>query len=285
MAAANKRKLEAEFSNQFEKKPHQEFEFSRSGVRAESTMIEELNDSEKIDKLLADERYDENSSDEDMDSILVDTIVSAVSERENSLAERLASLISELLKRDEEVKRLAGRNKELAEKLHQKDMENEELKICVTGNSIRIKKYKSAIIRMNETIQIKPSLPTPNSDNENDKEKKEAEEIRSADNTVSTNENKSKIKCRYEDKGSCKNKETCEYQHPKQICYAYSKFGRCQNSNRCQHRHPNGICHQWKKHNECSRGRSCRYCHPIISNKSNFLGNFIQGLFELRLLW
>ena len=73
----------------------------------------------------------------------------------------------------------------------------------------------------------------------------------------------SKIKCRFEDKDICHDKN-CRYFHPKRTCQQYSKIGSCDFENRCEHRHPRRICDDWLRYRRCNRGDSCYYRHPFV---------------------
>ena len=82
-----------------------------------------------------------------------------------------------------------------------------------------------------------------------------------------------KSKCKYEDKGKCKNGPKCLYIHPKQTCQEHGKLGSCQHRNVCQLRHPLKICFQWEKGEQCLRGDQCRFRHPLeLLRNKHFLG-------------
>ena len=102
------------------------------------------------------------------------------------------------------------------------------------------------------------------------------EVVQSPDNDNIPTEDKRrelKRKCKFEDKGKCKNGSKCLYVHPKQTCQEHGKLGLCQHKDVCQLRHPVKICFQWEKGEKCSRGDQCRFRHPLelLQNK-HFLG-------------
>ena len=75
-------------------------------------------------------------------------------------------------------------------------------------------------------------------------------------------------KCRYDDKGYCRNENRCKYQHFAQICEKFLTDGKCEARHRCQFRHPR-ICKYWKHSAEgCRREEMCKYLHQAINNKA-----------------
>ena len=75
-------------------------------------------------------------------------------------------------------------------------------------------------------------------------------------------------KCRYDDKGYCRNENRCKYQHFAQICEKFLTDGKCEARHRCQFRHPR-ICKYWKHSAEgCRREEMCKYLHQAIKKKA-----------------
>ena len=80
-------------------------------------------------------------------------------------------------------------------------------------------------------------------------------------------EGKPQKKCRYDDKGYCRNEDGCKYKHFGQICETFLKDAKCEARHRCQFRHPR-ICKYWKHSDEgCRRGEMCKYLHQTINRK------------------
>ena len=70
---------------------------------------------------------------------------------------------------------------------------------------------------------------------------------------------KSKTKCRYYNRGYCKEGESCDFLHPSEVCQEYVYNGSCPQRNRCQQRHPQS-CKFWEQ-GDCWRGETCAYLH------------------------
>ena len=91
------------------------------------------------------------------------------------------------------------------------------------------------------------------------------------------------MKCKYENRGNCRNGSSCDKAHPKTTCQSHSKLGSCPMQLQCDHRHPFGICYDWQTHGGCYRGDSCRNRHPVemaaqrASNSDPFLGHGSPG--------
>ena len=79
--------------------------------------------------------------------------------------------------------------------------------------------------------------------------------------TVNTRSTK---KCKYFNRGYCKNVELCPFSHPQEVCQEHLSSGKCSDYGSCQKRHPRE-CRYWKKH-ECFHGGSCLYLHQKIPN-------------------
>ena len=85
-------------------------------------------------------------------------------------------------------------------------------------------------------------------------------------------------KCRYESKGKCKEKQSCEFFHPKKTCQNFSKLGSCSTGNQCNFRHPIRICKEWQDKRECQWSDRCRFRHPLEHIQNPFLGLSVQNL-------
>ena len=92
--------------------------------------------------------------------------------------------------------------------------------------------------------------------------------------TKKSNENiqKKKRRCRYYNKGYCRNKIECEFQHVEKICQSFMLDKKCSDSE-CNDRHPKS-CKYWLRDTKgCFRGTTCKYLH-----RENERGKLIKGV-------
>ena len=75
-------------------------------------------------------------------------------------------------------------------------------------------------------------------------------------------ENKSLKKCRYFNRGHCKNKSECQFSHPSESCAIYLQEGICQEKP-CQSRHPK-VC-KWTKTETGCRRQDCDFLHVTLA--------------------
>ena len=68
-----------------------------------------------------------------------------------------------------------------------------------------------------------------------------------------------KIKCKFYNRGYCREKSECKFSHLNEICQQYHEFGGCEEGRGCKERHPNK-CKFWLK-GDCWRGENCLYLH------------------------
>ena len=68
-----------------------------------------------------------------------------------------------------------------------------------------------------------------------------------------------KIKCKFYNRGYCREKSECKFSHLNEICQQYYEFGVCEEGRGCKERHPNK-CKFWLK-GDCWRGENCLYLH------------------------
>ena len=267
----SKRKIEDEtLSESDRKKIHKELTFSRSEIEAESTLLDDPNKTEEIDKFVEDEGDSkEDGSDESITS-LVDTIVTCVNNLDDNTS-RTESLVESLKKelaiKKEEVTKLKELNRELSEKVRTADKQREEDKQKIT-------KYKKAIIKLNQIAQVKETLTSTLTTTHQESEKMEDNSKEVIEEEKEKEEShKERRKCRYEDKGKCRERDNCKFYHPRGTCKTFSSEGYCRRGWKCHFRHPNGVCHQWKNTGRCSRGHRCIFRHPgeLLQNR-NFLG-------------
>ena len=69
--------------------------------------------------------------------------------------------------------------------------------------------------------------------------------------------------CNFWNKGFCKEKNTCMYEHPKDDCYTHIKHGKCSDTS-CRNRHRD-VCKYWEK-GWCKRKDQCTYLHFHLSD-------------------
>ena len=84
-------------------------------------------------------------------------------------------------------------------------------------------------------------------------------------------------KCKYFSRGFCKQRETCQFIHPKSICESFLLESKCYSKN-CPFRHPKN-CRYWKNSPEgCKRGSLCQYLHRdhIVMSSSGATENTNQ---------
>ena len=70
---------------------------------------------------------------------------------------------------------------------------------------------------------------------------------------------KSRIRCKFMNKGFCKEGSSCDFAHPEEDCQEHCSSGSCPQERICPYRHPNK-CKFWISGN-CWRGPSCVYLH------------------------
>jgi hypothetical protein len=59
-------------------------------------------------------------------------------------------------------------------------------------------------------------------------------------------EKKSKVRCKFQNKGFCREGSSCEYSHHDENCLEYCSSGSCSQDPICQYRHPNK-CKFWMR--------------------------------------
>ena len=70
---------------------------------------------------------------------------------------------------------------------------------------------------------------------------------------------KNRPRCKYQNKGYCKQGQGCSFSHNSDICEEYLCSGSCNKGRVCHQRHPRK-CKHWFK-GKCWRGNSCAYLH------------------------
>ena len=74
------------------------------------------------------------------------------------------------------------------------------------------------------------------------------------------NENDIRKPCKFNNRGYCRGKESCQFFHAETICVIYRETGLCWKPI-CRERHPKTCRYS----GECYRGESCRYLHHELS--------------------
>ena len=65
-------------------------------------------------------------------------------------------------------------------------------------------------------------------------------------NQVNIKKGKGQIKCKYFNRGFCRETKTCQYFHPEILCQEYCETGTCSQGKSCEARHPHS-CRHWRK--------------------------------------
>ena len=214
------------------------------------------------------------------DKKLVDTVISIIIDDPVILKESIETLRQELREKSADVLRLKKENCDLYKKVIDLQTEKSELATASRRNSHDLKRYRKAIIALNRKTRIVPAEKSTEEDDniamsEETIEESTQREVTKEKVDTPTAENRMVMptkseckynkKCRYENKGLCKEKYTkCEYKHPVETCQEFSKNGKCQNLLSCPQRHPRGVCHEWKKTGKCKREDTCKFRHPRV---------------------
>ena len=72
-------------------------------------------------------------------------------------------------------------------------------------------------------------------------------------------------RCKFFNKGYCKQGERCSFVHPSKICPKHLESGKCLDFRSCLDRHPQE-CRFWKE-TTCYRGGTCLYLHKKVADK------------------
>ena len=68
-------------------------------------------------------------------------------------------------------------------------------------------------------------------------------------------------RCRYNNKGYCKYRNKCRFEHTTKVCEVFLKDGKCEDKRNCNNRHPKQ-CKYWTTDKErCHGGENCKYLH------------------------
>jgi hypothetical protein len=89
-------------------------------------------------------------------------------------------------------------------------------------------------------------------------------------NIIEKQNDKKQTRCRYHNRGYCRNQTWCLFSHTEEICKSFLEEGKCLSSD-CLSRHPK-TCSYWKK-GYCFRGEQCAFSHryTLSENKESKL--------------
>ena len=233
--------------------------------------MEDLDSTEKAEEIL-DSLVSEQSKTEIEDSELLKTIVNVCNKekkRTDQEDETKRNFKKKLEEKEQEIDKLKERNRELRKNNILLETEKEILEDKIKQDSMNIKRYKKAIIKLNNIANVvKKSEKT-------EKDNVENNTLRDSVNTNQEDKVKEKrrrLKCKYEDRGKCKEKDKCMFIHSKRTCFAHSRHGMCSSERSCSYRHPVGIFYEWEQKGSCFRQETCRFCHPQRRTGRSFLG-------------
>ena len=68
-----------------------------------------------------------------------------------------------------------------------------------------------------------------------------------------------KVRCKFYNRGFCKEGKRCTFFHPQDICHEYEYSGQCSQGSSCKLRHPRK-CRYWLQ-GDCWRLETCVYFH------------------------
>ena len=218
--------------------------FSGYQITADSTHIQdEENDRvivvEEIITETVENSSKECSNEEDDSESLADELVTALNNMDESSnpLEIISDLKKRLEQKEEEMRNLLSKNCELGVRVALLEKENKVLTLEKENSTSTMRRYQTAIIKLNKLAKLRePEKKIP-------KEKTPKETTPSNVNPDQGKEKKkTNKKCRYENRGQCKDNKNCNFFHPRGTCQQFSSKGSCQYEDKCLHRHPIGVC-------------------------------------------
>ena len=138
------------------KRLHEEKQFSQSEISAESTQVEDLDSTEKAEEIL-DSLVSEQSKTEIEDSELLKTIVNVCNKekkRTDQEDETKRNFKKKLEEKEQEIDKLKERNRELRKNNILLETEKEILEDKIKQDSMNIKRYQKAIIKLNNIANV-----------------------------------------------------------------------------------------------------------------------------------
>ena len=88
--------------------------------------------------------------------------------------------------------------------------------------------------------------------------KERGERVRNDNRSVSKSD-RALVKCKFYERGNCKNGETCQFRHPRVECEKFST-NECRKGIYCKDKHSRKDCMYWLR-GECNKGDSCMFSH------------------------
>ena len=164
--------------------------------------------------------------------------------------------------------------------INHKEVEKNYLRNRLFNMEKLVNEKEAYISRLEKTINdLYPTIMKPDREEQeqtsghDQKPMSTSVEKREKEKATAASETRSKKKCKYEDKGKCRERSDCKFIHPRGTCKSFSANGVCKFGNKCTFRHPSGTCHQWENSRECPRGNLCKFRHPSEVPKKSFLGS------------
>ena len=90
---------------------------------------------------------------------------------------------------------------------------------------------------------------------------------------ASVDKKKRNVKCRYNDRGYCRQLSECVFLHSDIICDKVLSTGKCSDSKECLLRHPKDCKHWMGDRRGCLRGDACKYLHQSSKTGINIKSN------------
>ena len=114
---------------------------------------------------------------------------------------------------------------------------------------------------------------------------KKVESAKEPEKGKKTNNVRPSLKCKFYERGNCKNGEKCKYRHPDFECLKYAS-NECENGIFCEASHPRKDCLYWLR-GDCSRGESCLFRHvrSLHGTKSTVTPPFQYPQRNLNSVW
>ena len=158
----------------------------------------------------------------------------------------------------------SNEDEEDSDSLYKTRSKIESLKEALNTEKAKVKKLEEVIKKQNEYIE---TLKDKNSQQNNEHS-----------DEINTSNEKTEIKvdnrCRYWNRGFCREKEKCKFNHPEQNCAMFLDHGKCEDK-LCRRRHRRE-CRYFKQEVGCFRGSDCEFLHKINNRNTKFQQERIQ---------
>ena len=146
-----KRKNEEEIESVESKKPHQEVEFTKSQISAESTLISNMSETDSLSNILEEVEKDTEGEYEEIEKSAKENIVTVIKEKDEnttSLKEEVALLHKELFEKSKEIIILRQENINLLSKVQQLETDKMSLENENNDKNHKIRRYTNAIVKI-----------------------------------------------------------------------------------------------------------------------------------------